>query len=616
MNLRRWFRLVPRLLLDICIFMAVILLSIPILSNEDDHITINKYEFIISLALIYALVNAVQSVYFVSFKHITGEIVLKLIFSGIITALFSQFFLIEPDLVYLFISLGIAFCILTITILTKYSYRIYNRIFKKKGKPVLVYGAGSAGRQFVNAIFQNQKYYVRGFIDDDVAKQGDTILGHHVFSPIRLKDLLKKRDIESVVIAMPSLSPDQLSEIYKKLKRLSVDVLTLPSFDELLSGKSALTDLMSISPEEVLNRGVVKPDKNLLSKTTSGKVVLITGAGGSIGSQISLLTAEQLPRKIILLDHSEYALYKIDSDLKKYCEEKKITLIPILGSVLDTSLLGDLFKQHNIETVFHAAAYKHVPLVEENIFSAVQNNIFGTQNLVHLAKKHKCKNFTLISTDKAVRPTNVMGATKRVAEIICQASAHPFDGKMSICMVRFGNVLGSSGSVIPLFNKQIKTGGPVTITHKDINRYFMTIREASELVIQASALASSGEVFILDMGKPVKIMDLAKRMIRLNGKIPVLKSAEVFAYPSLKSDEIMIIETGLRKGEKLYEELLVGGQSQSTIHPKIWIETESFMQYTELTKVLEQLELELKCRNWKGVINILKSMPIEFNHNT
>lgn len=446
---------------------------------------------------------------------------------------------------------------------------------------VLIYGAGSAGRQLSGGLASSQEMQVVAFIDDDRALHGNFLNGKPILAPAKLAEAIEDLDIDDVLLAIPSVSRQRRNEIVESLHGHPVTVRTLPGIFELADGKVSINDLRPIQIEDLLGRDPVPPEPSLMAKCIVGKCVMVTGAGGSIGSELCRQILAQNPEKLVLVDHSEFNLYAIDQELAGLKQEAQLTqIVPILASVTDTARIEEIFRVYSPATVYHAAAYKHVPLVEANPTEGVRNNIFGTRTLATLALKYHATDFVLISTDKAVRPPNIMGATKRIAEMVLQVMAEE-TSPTCFSMVRFGNVLGSSGSVVPLFRKQIAAGGPVTVTHPEVTRYFMTIPEAAQLVIQAGAMATGGDVFVLDMGEPVKIMDLAKRMIELSG-------LSVHTGEAGKGD-IEIIQTGLRPGEKLYEELLIGNNPSATHHPRIMRAREDYPSLSALDSVLLQL---------------------------
>ena len=441
---------------------------------------------------------------------------------------------------------------------------------------VLIYGAGATGRQLAGALANSHEMRVVGFIDDNKALHKQTINDLKIFNPKDLPGLVETLGVNTVLLAFNAASRKRRNEILDSISKSKVAVRTLPRVTEIATGKVSVSDLRELDIDDLLGRDPVSPDPELLSKNILGKVVLVTGAGGSIGSELCRQILNVGPSQLLLVEQSEFALYQIHQELEQKISASnnvQIKLIPFLASVRDESRIDSILAKFKPHTIFHAAAYKHVPLVEHNLSEGIYNNVFGTYTTAKLALKHGAENFVLISTDKAVRPTNVMGATKRLAEMSLQALAET-STRTVFSMVRFGNVLGSSGSVVPLFRQQIRDGGPITLTHQDITRYFMTIPEAAQLVIQASALAKGGDVFLLDMGEPIKIYDLALRMVELSGL-------------SVKDDsnpegDIEIQITGLRPGEKLYEELLIGNDPQPTDHERIMRGSEEFLPVAQL----------------------------------
>ena len=478
-------------------------------------------------------------------------------------------------------------------------------------RPVVIYGAGEAGLEVLNSLFHGRDYTPVAFIDDDRNLQGLTIGGLPVYSPQALPRFAENTTLEVILLAMPNLTHARRREIFASLENLDLEVKTIPALSDLISGKAEISELRNVTAEELLGRDAVAPNRELLARNINGKVVMVSGAGGSIGSELCRQILVQKPKALVLYEISEFALYSIEQELLEIAHRTgaKAKVFPVLGSVQNVKRLEAAIKAFEVATIYHAAAYKHVPLVEENVVEGIRNNVFGTLSIVKLALKYKVENFILISTDKAVRPTNVMGASKRIAELICQAFAKE-GATTTLSMVRFGNVLGSSGSVIPRFRSQIKAGGPVTVTHPDINRYFMTIPEASQLVIQAGAMANGGEVFVLDMGEPVRIADLAITMVKLHGLSPYF-----VAHPddvSPEKGDIPICFTGLRKGEKLFEELLIGNDPQSTDHPRVMSATEIAMSPRDLMQVLDELLEACKVYDLSAIHDILQELPIEY----
>ena len=441
-------------------------------------------------------------------------------------------------------------------------------------KNVLVYGAGSAGIQLATALSYSRELHPVAFIDDDPALSNHQIIGIKVHSSNKLDHLITSMNIEEVLLAIPSASRVRRNEIINRLESYPVLVRTVPGVSELAQGKLKIDDLNVVSINDLLGRDPVPPNQDYLRSNISNKVVMITGAGGSIGSELCRQIIQIQPKKIILFEQNEFSLYAIDQELIEM--NLNIDVVPILGSILDSELVERVCNKFSIHTIYHAAAYKHVPMIEWNNFAGIDNNVFGTLSCAEAALSANVDNFVLISTDKAVRPTNIMGTTKRLAEMVLQALSQKYNNKKStnFSMVRFGNVLDSSGSVIPLFRKQIANGGPVTVTDPEIIRYFMTIPEAAQLVIQAGAMSKGGDVFVLDMGSPVKILDLAKKMIHLTG-LSVIDDDN-------PNGDIEILFTGLRPGEKLYEELLIGDKVLKTDHQLILRSKEEMLPWSEL----------------------------------
>ena len=450
----------------------------------------------------------------------------------------------------------------------------------KNKKKVLIYGAGNAGRQLLNSLENNTEMKVIGFLDDNEHYHNQTILGQIVFSPLKIKNLVQFKNIDLVLLALPTINRTKRNQIINDLNNLKIIVKTLPSIQDIVDGKISVSDIKDLMIEDLLSREQVQPNLELLTKNINSKVVSVTGAGGSIGSELCRQIIKLNPKKLLLLELNEFALYKISEELKNQAQNLKI--IPLLINVQNSSRLNEVFKTFKVDTVYHAAAYKHVPLVEENICEGVKNNVLGTYLIAQTAIENNVSNFVLISSDKAVRSTNIMGASKRLAEICVQALYEENKGKNTkFAIVRFGNVLQSSGSVIPKFKKQIKKGGPVTLTHPEVTRFFMTITEASQLVIQAGAMSNSCEVFVLDMGQSVKIKDLIYKMIKLSG-------LTVKDEKNLEGD-IEIKITGLRAGEKLFEELLLGDNPQKTYHEKIQKAQDPHIPFSKLKIDLDNL---------------------------
>jgi FlaA1/EpsC-like NDP-sugar epimerase len=483
------------------------------------------------------------------------------------------------------------------------------RTIMPKKESVIIYGAGSSGRQLSQSLVHGNEYRTVAFIDDNISMQKSTVKGITVYNRASIEKLIQKFQVKRILLAMPRNSKNRIANILNKLENLPVEILSIPSSADLVSGKAKIDELHEVSISDLLGRNSVKPNQDLLEANITNKVVMITGAGGSIGSELCRQILQQRPTKIILMELSEYALYKINGELRTLANklDYDLPIIPLLGSVQHKNRLLTVMRTFGVQTIYHAAAYKHVPVVEHNVIEGVRNNVFGTLFVAEAAIEAQVETFVLISTDKAVRPTNVMGTTKRMAELVLQALADKTakaNGKTRFCMVRFGNVLGSSGSVVPLFREQIKTGGPVTVTHPEIIRYFMTIPEASQLVIQAGAMGKGGDVFVLDMGDPVKIADLAAKMIHLTG---------LTVKDKLNPDgDIAIDFTGLRQGEKLYEELLIGDDITQTDHRRIMSAHETWLPWSELDKILIKLDEACHLFDHQGIRSLLLQAPTGF----
>ena len=463
---------------------------------------------------------------------------------------------------------------------------------------LLIYGAGEAGVQTASALGLSRQFQLLGFIDDDKKKAGRSINGLNIMPPDAVSAAVERMGVTDILLAIPTLDRARRNDIIASLRGLPVHVRTLPGMGDLASGRVAIQDFQELDAEDLLGRPPVPPDSVLLTRKIAGKTVLVTGAGGSIGSELCRQILQERPKQLVLLEHNEFGLYTIHSELQGLCDEQQlpVEVVPVIASVGNFGRLREICKLYQPTTVYHAAAYKHVPLVESNPSEGVLNNVFGTLNMARAAMESSAAHFVLVSTDKAVRPTNVMGATKRMAELVLQAlAASPVvqfalpDGTHSpevvnrtvFSMVRFGNVLGSSGSVVPLFRKQLRAGGPLTVTHEEVTRYFMTIPEAAQLVLQAGAMARGGEVFVLDMGQPVKIIDLARKIAQLAG-LTVRNESNPLG-------DIEIKFTGLRPGEKLYEELLIGHSPEGTAHERIMKSHEEFIPWPELARTLVDL---------------------------
>ncbi|HWI86238.1 MAG TPA: nucleoside-diphosphate sugar epimerase/dehydratase, partial [Sphingomonas sp.] len=469
---------------------------------------------------------------------------------------------------------------------------------------VLIYGAGSSGRQLAGVVENSRQMRVVGFLDDDTSLQGGHLLGLPVFSPKRLDALIVKLSVADIVVAMPSVPRRRRREVIERLRSAGVVVRTLPGLMDLAQGKVQASDIKELDIEDLLGRDSVAGDAEQLRNLFAEACVAVTGAGGSIGSELCRQILAGSPATLLLIDSSEFALYAIHRELEeRLAPDEPCRIIPLLGSVTDRARMREILAAWRPSTIYHAAAYKHVPLVEHNPVEGTRNNVFGTLVMAELAQELEVARFVLVSTDKAVRPTNVMGATKRLAELILQALAAS-SPTTCYAMVRFGNVLGSSGSVVPLFRQQIREGGPVTITHPEITRYFMTIPEAAQLVVQAGIMARGGEVFVLDMGDPVRVYDLARNIIELSGLS--------IRSPETPDGDIEIDIIGLRPGEKLYEELLIGNDPIRTAHPRIMMANEAFLPWAVLRERLVKLAAVIDAQDAAAIRLMLTQLVPEY----
>jgi len=479
---------------------------------------------------------------------------------------------------------------------------LFTQSLKHNKERVVIYGAGSAGRQLAQSLMQSRDYDPFAFIDDDKNLYKTYILGRSVHSFKSFMDIAEELSITQVLLAMPNINKTQRANILANLEPLAIEVKSIPDMSDLINGDAKIDELHDVKVEDLLGRDSVEADITLLGKNIVEKIVMVTGAGGSIGSELCRQIVLLKPKTLILFEASEFMLYNIETELLKLADQYalNVEIIPIIGNVQKQKQLSIIFNTFDVQTVYHAAAYKHVPLVEYNIVEGVRNNVFGTYYSAIAALEAGVETFVLISTDKAVRPTNIMGTTKRIAELVLQG-LNDKGSNTTFCMVRFGNVLGSSGSVVPLFKEQISKGGPVTITHKDITRYFMTIPEASQLVIQAGAMAEGGEVFVLDMGESVKISDLAIKMIHLMG-------LEVKDKLNPQGD-IELHYSGLRPGEKLYEELLIGEDSYATDHERINKANEIYLPWGDIVVLLDNLDAASESFDVKSIQELLRNAP-------
>lgn len=532
-------------------------------------------------------------------RYFTLKIFLDIFFGATISSVLLYLILIPFTLISAEkLALSYGFCLL---VLQAGSRLAAQQLFSslKTGIPqknVAIFGASEAGRQLHGALKLTEMYTVVCFVDDNPNLKSAKIQGTRVVDTEQALTLLPSSDCELLLFAERNASTSLKRNIIDKFHNIEINVMAVPNIEDIMLGNNVESAFEPFCIEELLGREPIEPLPHLMEKNVKGKVVLVTGAGGTIGSEICKQVLAAKPKALILVEASEFALYEIDMNLRGLSLQDQVQITPSLGSIQDRQFLEDVFKAHKVDTIFHAAAFKHVPLVEANVFSAINNNVFGTMLLCEMAVQHLVTSFTLISTDKAVRPTNVMGATKRLAELICQYYATK-QQKTRFSSVRFGNVIGSSGSVVPLFQRQIKRREPITITHRDITRYFMATSEASQLVIQASAMATGrGEVFVLDMGKPIKIFDLALKMLRLSGLKPSIEGTT-----NAHTGDVQIVFTGLRPGEKMFEELFIGAETEPTQHPRIMKASEACMPEEELEACLNALKDAENCGDQNAI---------------
>ena len=540
-------------------------------------------------------------------RHASSELLVLLLRSVLLAAgMFALLDLLLEELrmprSIIIISASFTFLgLLSIRLMIRWVVRLYIVVEPRKREKlqhVAIYGAGSAGLQLYESLRQEGTYHISAFVDDNPKLHGGLVRGKSILSFAGLQTLHVKNPLDSVLLAMPRIKHEQRKNILQQIRLLKVGVRVLPTADQLMRGTADASQLQEVDIADLLGRGEIAPDMELLHQDIVGRNILVTGAGGTIGSELCREILCDSPKILVLLELNEFALYQAELTFRSL---SSIPIIPCLGSVHNSALVKNLLSEHKIQTVYHAAAYKHVPLVEENPLEGLSNNVLGTQSLVEKCIEADVNSFVLVSTDKAVRPSSVMGASKRIAEMIVQNTARNFPGH-KLGIVRFGNVLDSSGSVVPLFREQIKKGLPITVTHPEITRYFMSIGEAARLVIQAGAMSNNGEVFLLDMGEPVRIHDLALQMIELSGLIP--------------EKDIPLQFTGLRPGEKLYEELLIDpAKSQPTRHPRIFCSEEPTPQFEALQKEISLLNKALAQRDLSSALDSMKRLVPEYDPN-
>ena len=611
LELPRWVKQFAAMLVDVVCALLATWLAFS-LRLDEWHALIAEQKMAYILAVVLSIPVFFQYGVYKTVLRFTGAHTLALMSKavGIYGVLyFAAIFMLASPYIYRSIGLVQPVIMLLLMALARVaaSLALGFKAYGNNGRPVLgtllIYGAGHSGMQIASALRQSGQYFLAGYIDDSRQYQGSYINGLMVYHPKEIARLIETHGVTDILLAMPSIDRARRNAILSDLRELQVHVRSLPDLVDLAQGHVTVLDIKELDPDDLLGREPVAPNRELIEKNILGKTVLISGAGGSIGSELCRQILQVGPQQLLLLDHNEFGLYVIEAELRAQLNanpQLQTELVPLLGNVRDAERLDAIFTKWKIDTVYHAAAYKHVPLVEHNPSEGLQNNVLGTLNLAQAARNHHTANFVLISTDKAVRPTNVMGATKRFAELVLQALANQDNPSTCFSMVRFGNVLGSSGSVVPLFREQIKAGGPVTLTHAEVTRYFMTIPEAAQLVIQAGAMAKGGEVFVLDMGQPVKIYDLAKRMVELSGLS--------VKNPETGAGDIEIVVTGLRPGEKLYEELLIGENPTSTPHPRIMMAREDFLPWDALQAELALLQEGLAKDDFQALVGQLQRL--------
>ncbi|SES62596.1 polysaccharide biosynthesis protein [Thalassotalea agarivorans] len=578
------------------------------LESLDYFTNVHYWAMLAIVVVVSILINIVLRLYRSVMRYL-GSKAFAVVITSVLFSSFSVWLVCFNLDLFLPRSVPIIYCAILLVLIggSRLSVRtLATSINRKTRGSVIIYGAGDSGTQLMNALNTSREYRPVAFVDDNPALRKLSINNIRVYEVEALEKLIKKHKVKRVLLAIPSASKSRRAEILNTLEAYAVEVLAIPSFSNLVSGKSKIDDLVEVSIEDLLGRDPVPPNTALMHANIKDKVVMVTGAGGSIGSELCRQIIQQQPSSLLLFELNEYALYAINKELEQVIREQElaIQLVPLIGSVNNRERLNAVMRSFKVNTIYHAAAFKHVPLVEHNVCEGVRNNTFGTLKCAQAAIANKVETFVLISTDKAVRPTNVMGTTKRMAELCLQALANKNDHSTRFCMVRFGNVLGSSGSVVPLFKQQIAIGGPITLTHKDITRYFMTIPEAAQLVIQAGAMGKGGDVFVLDMGEPVKIYDLAYKLIHLSGLH--------LKHQGNPHGDIEIVETGLRPGEKLFEELLIGDGVERTSNERIMTANEVFLPWPELEKTLAQLKQDCDNLAFEAIRETLINAPTAF----
>ncbi len=589
------------------------------LINEYHAVTMSDMNVYIINILVFIPIFFYFGIYRSIIKYTTVNSLLVIVFSCFLTScillLLSSVTIQIDDFKNIPRSIAIAqpaiFCLLVI--LTRlFAVYIQNIDSKKKLSNIIIYGAGSAGLQLLNSTSQSNEYKVVAFVDDDNSKQSRTISGIKIFKPDKLEELVSKFEVTDLIVAIPSIKNVQKMDLILKLSNLKLRTSFLPSITEIVKNKISIRDIRPLNINDLLMRKI-KIDDNGVQNKIKGKVILITGGGGSIGSELSIQCLKFNPKTLIIVDHSEYNLFQIENRIREIIktDSKSINFYPILASIRDYERMDSIFQKFKPDVVYHSAAYKHVTIMENNICEAISNNVIGTYNICKLTSKYAIKNFIFVSSDKAVRPTNIMGASKRLAEKVVQSFANNNvkNSDSIFSTVRFGNVIGSSGSVIPIFNYQIKRGGPVTVSHPEITRYFMTIEEAALLILQSYTISNGGEIFVLNMGQPVKIYDLAKKMIELSGYKISEKSN------NSNNDEIEIVFKGLEQGEKMHEELLINNISHPTSNENILEADEGSIDDNILESTIPEIIKFLENKAEDKLVRILENKVEGFNKN-
>lgn len=610
----RAYKIYFQIFADICLILFSLFIARFLLN--DNPIDVLKIFFLKNFYLLIfftILINYSFRIYQTPVRAIIGKSLLYFIIPIFASALIVFSLYINLGIFY---SLRLSILYGLILFLSFGGFRFFLRFILRKYERlnvqrIIIFGAGNAGLQVLNSLYYTKEILAVAFLDDDIKKQNMRIGGLKVYGLDELKAISNKYGADTILLASPRISMQRRLQILNIVQKYNLYLKTIPSLSEIINDPDQIANIKNIKPEELLGRAAVKPVESLMSKTIKDKVVMVTGAGGSIGSELCRQIIGQNPAKLILFELNELALFEVQSDIKKILDntKKNIKLVTIISSVQNKLHLKKIISDNKVKTIFHAAAYKHVPIIEDNIFEGALNNINGTLNLVDLSVKFEVENFILISSDKAVRPTNVMGATKRVCELILQAYNDQINST-KFSMVRFGNVLGSSGSVVPKFTQQILNNEIITVTHPEITRYFMTIPESANLVIQASSMAEGGDVFLLEMGDPIKIVDLAVSMIKLYGFEPIF-SDDLDA--KINTNQRMIFFTGLRQGEKLFEELLISKGTMKTLHPRIYRAEEKFIPLPELFQLIEKLIESCSTFDQKIFFEILKELPVDYS---